>query len=250
MLLLADGDILAYRAAAACSEYVSFEGDEEGTWITDLAGAIEKLDEDIEKALDLIEPDKFVVPVSDSLNFRTSFFPAYKANRDPAKRPPILSDVKKYLQQTYDAPVWKHLEADDVIGIVASSNPEAVIWSLDKDLYTIPGRMIRAAEIEEGYTVVETSEAEADWFWMYQTLTGDAADNYKGCPGIGPKRAEKILQDCTTLEEMWEAVVEAYRSKGFGPRLALQQARCARILRAPDWNPKTCEVRLWEPRFM
>jgi DNA polymerase-1 len=81
---------------------------------------------------------------------------------------------------------------------------------------------------------------------MLQTLTGDTTDGYPGCKGIGPVNADKVLEGLGTPEEMWEAVVEAYRKKGFGREFALQQARCAFILRHGYWAPGT-GVKLWEP---
>ena len=46
---------------------------------------------------------------------------------------------------------------------------------------------------------------------MLQCLTGDTADNIKGIKGIGPKKAEKILQG-VPLERRWNRVRAAYRA--------------------------------------
>jgi 5'-3' exonuclease len=43
-----------------------------------------------------------------------------------------------------------------------------------------------------------------------QCLTGDRSDNIKGIDGIGPKKAEKILDGCITEQELFNAVREAY----------------------------------------
>jgi 5'-3' exonuclease len=47
------------------------------------------------------------------------------------------------------------------------------------------------------------------WFYT-QVLVGDTSDNIKGCPGIGKVKAERMLKDCETEEEMFEAVRNAY----------------------------------------
>lgn len=90
---------------------------------------------------------------------------------------------------------------------------------------------------------------EANRYFFMQVLTGDPTDGYKGCPGIGPKRAEKILEGVNVLDEKeaWRAVVGAYASKGLTEEEALQQARVARILRHTDYDLEKEEVILWEP---
>ena len=93
---------------------------------------------------------------------------------------------------------------------------------------------------------------------MMQTLTGDTTDGYTGCPGIGPKTAEKILQaalaEGTTeanpaqLREIyWQHVVKAYAKAGLSEEEALTQARVARICRNSDYDFKTKQVILWSP---
>ena len=36
---------------------------------------------------------------------------------------------------------------------------------------------------------------EADFNFYYQTLIGDAVDNYKGCPNVGKVKATKFLTE-------------------------------------------------------
>ena len=94
----------------------------------------------------------------------------------------------------------------------------------------------------------EVTEEEADYNHMLQTLTGDAADGYPGCPGIGPKTAEKLLAGVgRTYAEMWPIVVEQYAKKGLSEGIALTQARIARICRRDDYDFKRKEVKLWNP---
>ncbi|MGA1496056.1 MAG: phage exonuclease, partial [Rhodothermales bacterium] len=85
---------------------------------------------------------------------------------------------------------------------------------------------------------------EADHFHMMQTLCGDSTDGYAGCPGVGPKKAEAILNGGSS----WSAVVAAFEKAGLSAFEAIVQARVSRILRHGDFNPKTSEVRLWEPK--
>ena len=93
----------------------------------------------------------------------------------------------------------------------------------------------------------QISEHEADYNFMFQTLTGDKTDNYAGCPSIGPKTAEKILSGADTLDDMWAAVTAAYAKQKLSTEVALQQAQVARICRASDFNFKTKKVIPWTP---
>jgi DNA polymerase-1 len=131
---------------------------------------------------------------------------------------------------------------------------KVVICTIDKDLQTIPGHHYNFSKDLE-FTV---SEHQADLYHMSQTLTGDATDGYKGCPGMGAvgakKLLDKVLEEATpwataqTLRKMlWDAVVAAYAKAGLGEEEALCQARVARILRTGEFNFKTNEVNLWEP---
>ena len=103
---------------------------------------------------------------------------------------------------------------------------------------TIPGRIYRLGEMHE------ITEKAADYNWLTQTLTGDTADGYKGCPGIGPKAAMSILnKDCS-----FNAVLKAFENAGLTYDDALRQARLARILRYEDYNFEHKKVNLWEPK--
>jgi DNA polymerase-1 len=130
------------------------------------------------------------------------------------------------------------LEADDVIGILATKYPdEYAIWSADKDLKQIPAKHLT----DDGF--IDISAEAADLFFYTQVLTGDTADNYKGCPGIGAVKAEALL----SKGEHWQTVVAAYEKAGLSEEDALIQARVARILRTTDWNEEKQEVNLWLP---
>ena len=85
---------------------------------------------------------------------------------------------------------YARLEADDMLGIKATRDKGCIIVSEDKDLKTIPAKVFNPAKDTEPHDI---SEQEADYNFMFQTLTGDKTDNYSGCPSVGPKTAEKIL---------------------------------------------------------
>ena len=146
----------------------------------------------------------------------------------------------EYLKETYTTFTLHECEADDALGILATdgSYSRNVIVSIDKDMLTIPCEYFNM-DTEVTETVVESV---ADYMHLYQTLVGDPTDNYKGCPGVGPKKAAEILKKPT-----WDSVLSAFHKVGLTEEDALVQARVAKILRADDYDFKREEVRLWEP---
>jgi DNA polymerase-1 len=148
----------------------------------------------------------------------------------------LLNFAKKYLYDNYTGMIEDRLEADDLLGILGSGDRNTVIWSIDKDLLTIP-----AFHLIDG-RVVEVSEKDADYMFLYQTLVGDSTDNYKGCPKVGAKRAEALLKEKGAT---WKTVVDAFTAQGLSEQLAVENARLARILRDGEYNFKTKKVRLW-----
>jgi 5'-3' exonuclease len=64
------------------------------------------------------------------------------------------------------------------------------VVSIDKDMAQIPGWHVNPTKDDFPRWV---SEEEADYFLALQWLTGDSTDGIPGLPGIGPKKAEKLL---------------------------------------------------------
>ena len=256
-MLLIDGDILAYKVSAVCEEPVDW-GDDLWTLHADAReGRVQ-----VDTWLDQIQDDLGILTgakqgtrrgirvfLTGSFNFRTELFPEYKANRRGTRKPMILGEMKRHLETAWGGESEKRLEADDLIGMAASRTASSefspIIVSIDKDFKTVPWRLYNPDKPELG--VVEITDEQADYWFMYQTLTGDSSDNYGGCPGVGPKKAEKLLENKTTLYDMWQVVLKAYDSSGLSSRHALTQARVARILRYGEYNFGMGKVKLWNP---
>lgn len=248
--LLIDGDIIAYKAAAAATKSFSFDGDNHIS-----TGSLEEarviVDDALASLLSGFQTEYYIIAMTDSVNWRHSVYPLYKSNRKATVRPPILSQAKDHIRENYTTYQRPTLEADDILGILATSgtriitNPgEKIIVSIDKDMRGIPGLFYDMGP----KTVEEISETEADRWHMLQTLTGDTADGYPGCPGIGPVKAGRILaegEDC--VSSWWPLVVTAYEKAGLTEADALVQARIARICRVTDYDYIKKEVKLWTP---
>lgn len=243
-LALIDGDIAAYRAA---SVKVAGIEDEDGTPgpldylhpVTAAGVACRTVTEWMQAA----GCDECIVAFSGDHNWRRRVMPSYKDNRKGVPKPIHLGTVRRTVCERFPHRVVDGLEADDVLGILATREKYAgaIIVSPDKDMRTIPGAHFSPIK-DEFYGIVP---AEADYYWMLQTLMGDSSDGYTGIPGVGEKKAKAILKGCLTLDAMWRNVLGAYRKAGLTEAFALQTARIAGILHDSDYDVKTKEILLW-----
>ena len=238
---LIDADILLYQTSSAVEKPIDW-GNDWWTLHSDFREAQQMFDVAIGDILDRVKTKSFTLCFSSPNNFRIRVMSDYKANRLTTRKPLCYGAIRQYAQETYSVAAYPTLEADDVIGILATSpkpKHQYVMVSEDKDFKTIPGKHFNPRTD----TFMEVSQQSADRHHLYQTLIGDATDNYKGCPGIGPVKAEAILNaDCS-----WTAVLNAFVKSGLTETDALVQARVARILRHGEYDLKTAEVKLWTP---
>lgn len=245
--LLIDGDILAYQAAAGVEKVICWDGDCCFP-VAHLTDARTVFEDRLASILKDLKTESYIIALSDVVNFRRDILPTYKSNRDGKAKPVALKFLKDAILEEHPTYIRPGLEADDILGILSTrrvkSKEERIIVSIDKDMRSIPGMFYHLNEQD----VEIISEETADRWHMMQTLTGDTTDGYSGCPGIGPKKAEALLQGLTSYKEMWPVVVAAYEKAGYGEEEALCQARVARILRAEDYDFKNKEVKLWTPK--
>jgi DNA polymerase-1 len=242
-VLLIDGDILLYKIALN-NEVETNWGD--GLWTLHCDEALCKADVDsvIDDLGASLQADDYVIALTDSSNFRKDVLPSYKSNRKDKRKPITLKALREYVLEKHNGVVWKNLEADDVMGIMATepTDEERIVVSIDKDLRTVPCKLS-----QDAMTVEQIPQRMADYWFMIQTLTGDKVDGYDGIEGVGIKTAEKLIKKYTNvpLLDLWKIVKKIYVDKGYTEAEALQQARVARILRHGDYNKKTGEVKLW-----
>jgi hypothetical protein len=131
----------------------------------------------------------------------------YKGTR-PQEKPVHLQALRDYLVSDWGFVVTEGIEADDAVGIAAYAldEDESIITHIDKDLNQFRGHHYNYRKKEKYYV----SEF-AGWHSFYlQILTGDRVDNIQGLKGIGPAKGAKLLKDCTTVEELYDAVLKAY----------------------------------------
>ena len=241
--LLIDGDILIYKIATM-NEVDTHWGN--GLWTLHCDENICKtqVDSTIDDLLEDLQADDYVIALTDKTNFRKDVLPSYKDNRKSKRKPMVLNALREYVMDKHKAIIYKGLEADDVLGILATTphNDERVIVSIDKDLKQIPALISR-----DGKTIEKISKKDADYWFMVQTMAGDSTDGYSGVPKVGVKTAEKILGDNNVpLLELWKKVLATFDKAGYSKKEAQQQARVAHILTNKDYNKKTGKVKLWQ----
>ncbi len=243
--ILIDADILIVSGCAAGMR--EFEGeDDEWFYSIDLKEVKNTLLHTVEQFKKELEATNVILTVSQGLTFRHEIYADYKGGR--GRKPLGVAAIKRWLIEDHAAKCKPGIEADDVLGILATHPSlipgEKIIVSADKDLKTIPGNLYQAGNW------IEVDEATARYNWLLQTLTGDTTDGYPGCPGMGKVSAAKLLDklDIENQAEWWPAIVEAYAKKDLDADYALTQARLARILHFTDYDFKKKEAILWRPK--
>jgi DNA polymerase-1 len=246
--LLIDGDIVLYKFA--CTHYEVIEWDE------GIESEVEKFDEAVWKMEGFIKSllkhtgcIRYRLCFTGDFNFRYLVMDSYKHNRADMEKPELHAPLKEYLMERHKYYEWKWLEADDVMGILSTGVPgKYIIATIDKDLKQIPGMHYNWNHPDDG--VVNVSPLDADKLFYQQILTGDPTDGYKGCPGVGKVKAQKIVNKFTfdmPNEERWELVMKPFEHRGIPEEYALMQARVARILRSTDYDKARRKPILWHP---
>lgn len=241
--LLIDADILAYRASASNQRSYDWDGDGKLAVAADERASRRYAEEELGKLVDRLKADEVTICLSDDFsNFRTRIDPTYKAVRNDVERPVHLYDIKDWLAEEYETDRRPHLEADDVMGILAT-DPDAaherrIIVSADKDMMTIPGLLYRPQiQRKKTPTILNITPLEAIRFHFWQAIVGDITDGYGGAPGVGAKSiyAADVLE-AESEEEAWDIVLQAFALVGLSEDAAVVQARLARILQHTDYD--------------
>jgi DNA polymerase-1 len=155
--------------------------------------------------------------------FRHEIFPEYKAHREemPEDLRKSIPYIKKIIEG-FNIPIIEKpgFEADDIIGTLAkkAENQGFITYMMtpDKDYAQLvtnhifmfkPGKGGDDAEI---WGLKEVQEKfginNADQVIDILGLMGDSADNIPGCPGIGPKTAEKLISEFGSIDGIYQNI--------------------------------------------
>ncbi len=153
--------------------------------------------------------------------FRHDEYKEYKAQREKTPEDiklsvPIIKDIIR--AYNIDILEVEGFEADDVVGTIAkqANKDEFDVYMMtsdkdyaqlvDKHIFMyIPRTGSKDVEILDDKKVMEKYNLSSPTQMIdLLGLMGDASDNIPGCPGVGPKRAETLLSDFGSIENLLE----------------------------------------------
>jgi DNA polymerase I len=198
-LVLVDGSNYLFRAFYAIRELSNSKGFP--------TNAIYGFTTMLMKLLRDQEPDYIAVAFDvKGPTFRHEAYDGYKATRKatPDTLIPQIPFVKEIIRG-FSIPVLEQqgIEADDIIGTVARRQADAgmavVIISGDKDMMQLVSREILMVDTMKDKTydieaVKERFGVGPEQVVEVLGLMGDASDNIPGVPGIGPKGAQRLIE--------------------------------------------------------
>ena len=211
-LFLLDAYALIYRAYYAFIKNPRINS--KGMNTSAVMGFVNTLNEILTKE----QPTHIGVAFDHGKTFRDEAFPAYKAQREETPEDIRASvPVIKTIIEAMHIPVLQvdGFEADDVIGTLATKAGAAGIKTYmltpDKDYGQLVSDNVFIFRPRHGggYETMGPSEVCAKYELDSPTqvidllaLMGDSADNFPGCPGVGPKTAAKLIGEFGSIDNM------------------------------------------------
>lgn len=233
MIALLDSDIFVYRIAHAAKNEDSLKAVQRTVQTT-----INNL------LLFDLDVDDYELHLTDGKNnFRNAkaVTVPYKGERK-SEKPRWYDEIREYMVNEFEATIHYTIEADDMLAIRATElgEDESIIVSLDKDLDQVQGWHYNFVKQEKYY--VDYPNAILNL--AKQFLTGDRVDNIRGVKGIGPVKAQRLLGELTTWEEMWEVIEEK-----LGTDRAIENGHLLYMLRTRDdeFSPTNKHLRRIQP---
>ncbi len=198
---------------------------------------------------------------------RQTDFTAYKANREDTPED-IINSIPyiKKLIEGFNIPILElaGYEADDIIGTIAKEAEKdgftVFMMTPDKDFGQLisenifmykPARMGNGAEIWGVKEVCEKFSIEKpEQVIDILGLWGDASDNIPGVPGIGEKKAKKLIAQFGSVENILQNLddVAEKRSreslKEFSQQALMSKSLATIILNVPiEWNEELFKIK-------
>lgn len=223
--LIIDGDVICHGACrnrwgSVYDEPKTFTPEEDKEYLEECVVNLHRI---IDQIKEVTFAEKCLIAIKGDGNFRHTVYPAYKQHRKQER--PVqnyVDTLREYLDSLGLAVRAHGMEADDLLriwhGEALAAGEHPVIASIDKDLLCIPGthyRFPRGNLYEAGSRdpslLIEVNEWDAAKHYHKQLLMGDSTDGIPGLPKVGPKRADAIISDCKTVEDLQFITCYAYK---------------------------------------
>jgi DNA polymerase-1 len=157
--------------------------------------------------------------------FRHEMYPDYKANRPPMPEDMVVQIpwIKKVVEG-FQIPIIEvpGYEADDLIGTLARQAGEAgfevVMVTGDKDFMQLVTETnsvwdpMKDLTIDVGFIEEKHGVAPLQMIQV-MGLSGDAADNIPGVPGVGPKTAISLIREYGSIENLYKQIETVKKKK-------------------------------------
>jgi DNA polymerase I len=210
-VVVIDGHALAYRSYYALARGSDRLQNSKGEPTHAIYGFIKTVLRHLREGLKKREGAVIVVFDPPVKTFRHEMYADYKAGR--AETPEDLPKQIQRIKEIVDALCLTRLEvagfeADDVIGTIAkhaeNAGVDTYILTSDRDAYQLLSEKVRVIGSDDKFVRPEDVLAKygvtVEQWVDFRALTGDSSDNIPGAKGIGPKGAQKLLEQNGSLQ--------------------------------------------------
>lgn len=215
-LALLDGHSLAYRAFYALPPDLATPSGQVTNAVFGFTSMLIKLMQEE-------SPDAIVVAWDRrEPTFRSEQYTEYKANRETA--PDLFRSQLPLIRDVLDAMAIRQVsvagfEADDIIATLADRGRaegfDVLVVTGDRDAFQLSSSDVTVLYTLRG--ISDTVHATPEWiaerygidatrYVEYAALRGDTSDNLPGVPGVGEKTAAKLINEFSSLEDLFEGL--------------------------------------------
>lgn len=220
--LIIDGSSLFFRAFYALPLLKT----KKGIYTNAIYGFVMML----ENAIERIQPDYLAVCFDmKGGSFRKELYSEYKGTRQKTPNEleqqfPLVREILKHMNiSVLESPVY---EADDIAGTLSleasKEGMETYLLTGDKDYFQLVDEKTKVLLTRKGITEMEIYSVESiqndygispEQFIDLKGLMGDNSDNIPGVPGVGEKTGLKLIQEFSTMENLYDHLDEVSGKK-------------------------------------
>ena len=212
-LLLVDGHALIHRAYFAIPPFKTKDGFP--------TNAIYGFFMILQKSINDFKPHYLVILYdTPKPTFRNKLYKNYQIHR-PKSQDNMIIQIPKLKEILNKGKIFQlekeGFEADDLIGTITTSENKndlkKIILTGDKDIFQLVNENTFVMTPQIGFSkgllfdkeeVIKKLKVQPIQIPDYKALAGDPSDNYPGAKGIGPKTAEKLINEFISIENLYQ----------------------------------------------